>query len=148
MHAAETAPDPQCVSGDLGAVVAADVLRMPASDGEDLVQAGYGGICVDAVVNQVGQGLAGELVRTCRILITLPVAVTSKWESKRPHGVRRSARSRAAGVVEVPSWLFRLRRTEGARRSRSVVCGVEKPRSFTVHGVYRTLYPQPRCDGL
>jgi hypothetical protein len=35
---------------------------MPASLPHDLVQAGDGGVGVDAVVDEVGEGLAGELV--------------------------------------------------------------------------------------
>jgi hypothetical protein len=35
---------------------------MAASRADDLVQAGHGGVSVDAVVDAVGEGLAGELV--------------------------------------------------------------------------------------
>ena len=36
--------------------------RMPAALGDDLVQGGDGGIRVDRVVDEVGEGFAGELV--------------------------------------------------------------------------------------
>jgi hypothetical protein len=52
---------------------------MPASDTDDLVEGSDGGIGVDAVVDEVGEGLAGELVDDVPILITRPVAVTSNW---------------------------------------------------------------------
>ena len=57
--AAEAAPVPQGVGGELGAVVAVDELRVPASLADDLVEAGDGGIGVDGVVDEIGEGLAG-----------------------------------------------------------------------------------------
>jgi hypothetical protein len=49
------------VRGELGAVVAAHEARKPAALRDDLVQGGDGGIRVDRVVDEVGEGFAGEL---------------------------------------------------------------------------------------
>jgi hypothetical protein len=48
---------------ELGAVVTANELRLRAPDATNhLVQAGAGGIGVDGVLDEIGQGLADELV--------------------------------------------------------------------------------------
>ena len=48
--------------GRFGAVVAADELGMPAAAPDDLVQAGDRRVGVDAVVDEIGERLTGELV--------------------------------------------------------------------------------------
>jgi hypothetical protein len=77
--AGEAAPVPQGVGGEFGAVVAADELRMPSSLPDDLVEASDGGVRVDGMLDEVGEGLAGDSSTTWRILMVLPVAVTSNW---------------------------------------------------------------------
>ena len=59
---AEAAPVPQGVGGELGPVVAANELGVAARLADDLVEAGDGGVGVDGVLDEVGEGLAGELV--------------------------------------------------------------------------------------
>jgi hypothetical protein len=77
--AAEAAPVAPGLGGELGAVVAADELRVAAPAADDLVQAGDGGVGVNGVLDEVGEGLASELVDDVQDLDHPPGAVTSSW---------------------------------------------------------------------
>jgi hypothetical protein len=50
------------MGGELGPVVAADVVGVAAPLPDDLVEAGDGGVGVDGVLDEVGEGLPGELI--------------------------------------------------------------------------------------
>jgi hypothetical protein len=54
-------------------------LGVGAAAADDLVEAGDGGIRVDGVGDDIGEGLAGELVDDVKDLMMRPVAVTSNW---------------------------------------------------------------------
>ncbi len=106
------------VRGELGSVVAADELGVPAAGTDDLVEAGDGGVRVDGVVDEVGEGLAGELVDDVQDLDGPPGSGDIELVVERPHVVRALGSEPLAELVEVPS-RWRLRRLGGTRRPSS-----------------------------
>jgi hypothetical protein len=106
------------VGGEFGTVVAADELGASASGAEDLVQAGDGGIGVDAVVDEIGEGLAGVLVDDVQNLDCAPSAGDVDLVVERTPVVRSLGPQPCARGGESPS-RRRLRRLGGTRRPSS-----------------------------
>ena len=85
LHAGEPAPVARSVSGEFGSVVAAHELAAVAPSRDDLVQTGNGGARVDVVIDEVGEGLAGELVEHLADLEAAARGGDIEPEVQRPH---------------------------------------------------------------
>jgi len=88
LRAGEPAPVAQSVSGEFGFVVAADELGAVAPSRGDVVQTGNGGVRVDVVIDEVGEGLAGELVEHMADLEPAARGGDIELEVQRPHMFR------------------------------------------------------------
>jgi hypothetical protein len=86
--AAEAAPVAQRVGGQLRPVVAADEGGVTPSLPDDLVETGDRGVGVDGVVDEISEGLAGELIDDVQDLDHPPGGGDIELVVQRPHVIR------------------------------------------------------------